>query len=286
MAHLLTPFPPVKTAAPQLVTVHDVMPFEHPEWYPPSERWIFRRTAKLVLRRARRIVVPSVYMADRLVALLDVDSARIETVPHGVSGTFASVQSEHDIAATCARFGVEPGRFAVCVGWVATRKNLIPLIRAMAELPGQRIPLLLVGPDGHGAETVDAEIARLDGTVRVLRTGFLSDAETAALVRGAAVLLHPSLGEGFGLVPLEAMAVRTPVIAARASSVPEVVGHAAILIDQPMEPKAWGDALMDVLGSTELRAELAAAGERWAATFSWERAAKAMLQIYDDVARD
>ncbi len=261
------------------------MPFEHPEWYPASERWIFRRTAKLVLRRARRIVVPSVFMADRLVALLDVDPARIEAVPHGVSGTFTSVQPDHDIAAICARFGVEPGRFAVCVGWVSTRKNLVPLIRAMAELPGEAIPLVLVGPDGRGAETVDAEIARLDGSVRVIRTGFLSDLEAAALVRAAAVLLHPSLGEGFGLVPLEAMAVRTPVIAARASSVPEVVGQAAILIDQPTEPKAWGDALMELMGSTERRAELAAVGERWAATFSWERAAKAMLQIYDDVAR-
>jgi glycosyltransferase involved in cell wall biosynthesis len=226
------------------------------------------------------------YIADRLVALLGVDSARIETVPHGVSGTFTSVQPEHDIAATCARFGVDPGRFAVCVGWVATRKNLIPVIRAIAQLRSERIPLVLVGPDGHGAETVDAEIARLDGTVRVLRTGFLSDEETAALVRGAGVLLHPSLGEGFGLVPLEAMAVGTPVIAARASSVPEVVGDAAVLIDQPLEPKAWGDALMDVMGTTERRAELAAAGEQWAATFSWERAARTMLQIYYDVARD
>lgn len=285
VAHLLHTFPPVRTAAPQVVTVQDVFPIEHPDWYPRSEQWTYRRGLALALRRATRIVVPSSYTADRLSELFDVAPARIAVVPLGVSGTFTSVQSDEDINAGCSRFGVEPGRFAVCVGAVSTRKNVNVLVRAVAQLPGGALPLVLVGADGHGAASVEAEIARLDGAGLVIRTGYLSDDETAALVRGAAVIAHPALAEGFGMVPLEAMAAGTPVIAARMSSIPEVVGDAAVLVDEPTEATAWADALSGVMGSAERRRELVAAGERRAASFSWERTAKTMLEIYEDAAR-
>jgi glycosyltransferase involved in cell wall biosynthesis len=134
-------------------------------------------------------------------------------------------------------------------------------------------------------ETTEAEIARLDGTVHVHRTGYLPDAETAALVRSAAVLVHPALAEGFGLVPLEAMAAGTPVITARVASIPEVVGEAAVLVDEPDRPGAWADALMEVTGSSERRKALVAAGEARAAAFSWQRTARTMLDLYRDVAR-
>src|SRR5205085_10843889 len=123
-------------------------------------------------------------------------------------------------------------------------------------------------------------IARLDGKARVLRVGYLPDADAAALVRGAAVLAHPTLGEGFGFVPLEAMAAGTPVVAARTSSVPEVVGDAAILLDDPADPRAWADAVIELVGDHQRRAELAAAGKQRAAAFSWRRTAQAMLDIY------
>jgi glycosyltransferase involved in cell wall biosynthesis len=285
VVHQLRPFPPIRTAAPQVVTLHDLLALEHPEWFPRSERWTNRRSIELAVRRAVRFVVPTAYVAGRVASMLDLDPARIEVVPLGVSGTFARARSDQEIVATCARFGVEPGCFAVCVGAVSTRKNVIALVQAIGLLGGDQIPLVMVGPDGYGAETVQREIARLDGTARVIRTGYVSDDEAAALVRGAAVLAHPALGEGFGFVPLEAMAAGTPVIAAGVSSIPEVVGDAAVLVDQPTEPTAWADALIDVVGSAERRRELTGAGERRVAGFSWERTARTMLEIYRDAAR-
>ena len=285
VVHGLYPFPPIRTSAPQLVTVHDAMPLEHPHWYPPSERWIYRRSISLALRRASRIVVPSKFVARRLTALLGIDPARIAVVQLGVSGTYTRARSPGDGWAACARLGVEPGRFAICVGAVSTRKNLIPVIRAIADPSAAGLPLLIVGPDGYGVERTEAEIARLNHGARVKRTGYLPDEQTAALVRSAAVLIHPALEEGFGLVPLEAMAAGTPVIAARVSSIPEVVGDAAILVDEPTKPRAWADALMEVTGSVERRDALATAGTERAAAFSWQRTARTMLELYRDVAR-
>lgn len=284
--HLIQPFPPIKTVAPQLVTVHDLFPLEHPDWYRRSEQWTYRRSMMLVLKRAERIVVPSEYVARRMEDLLDVPRTRVDVVPLGVSGVFARAQSEEAIETSCARFEVARGQYAVCVGAVSTRKNLVPLVRAFAHLPAsERVPLVMIGPDGHGVDAVDAEIATLDGGARVRRTGFLPDSEAAALVAGAAVLLHPALGEGFGFVPLEAMAARTPVIAAAVSSIPEVAGDAALLVDAPTEPEAWASAISGLLGDPERRAAMAAAGQQRAGAFSWGRSAHRLLDIYADVAR-
>jgi glycosyltransferase involved in cell wall biosynthesis len=209
----------------------------------------------------------------------------VEVVPHGVNGTFTVPVSDGEIEACCRRFGVDPGRFAVCVGAITTRKNLITLVRAVGQLDSTEVRLLLIGGDGHGAAAVDAEIARLNGRGGAVRTGYLPDRDVAALVRGAAALLHPALAEGFGMVPLEAMAVGTPVVAARVGSIPEVVGGAGILLEPPAEPSAWAAALTEVLGSEQRRQELSAAGTSRAAAFSWSRTANTMLELYHDAAR-
>jgi glycosyltransferase involved in cell wall biosynthesis len=285
VAHLLQPFPPVRTRAPQLVTVHDLFPIEHPSWYSSSERWTFRVSIELLIRRRVTVVVPSQYVAERVGSSLDVEPSRVRVVPLGVSGTFSDGGSAGDIARVCRRFDVSPDRFAVCLGTVSTRKNVIALVRAMAKLAGSGLPLVMIGPDGHGAREVDAEIARLDGRCRVVRTGFLPDADTAALVQAATVLLHPALGEGFGLVPLEAMAVGTPVIASRISSVPEVVGPAAVLVDEPTEPAGWAQAMADLLGDEDRRSALARAGAERARQFSWAETARRMVDLYRELAR-
>ena len=283
--HLLYPFPPARSAAPQVVMVHDVMPFERPEWYPRSQVVVYRRTMRVVLRRASRVVVPSEHVARRLTATLEVDPALVSVVPEGVSGAFSANGSTEDVHGICARAGVEPGRFAVAVGHVSARKNLIPVIRAMAEVGGGSLPLVIVGGDGHGAAAIDAEIQHARRRTLVRRLGYLPDDQVATLVKHAAVLVHPAMEEGFGLVPLEAMAVGTPVIAGRVSSIPEVVGDAALLVDRLGDPAAWADAISQVIGSADRRMALASAGPARAAQFTWDRAARAMLDIYRDVGR-
>lgn len=284
VTHLLQPFPPVRTRAPQLVTVHDLFPLEHPSWFSWSERWTFRRSIELLAGRAATLVVPSAYVAERVTGLLGIEPSRVQVVPLGVSGAFSAAGSEGIIRDVCRRFGVAPGEFVVSVGAVSTRKNVIALVRALANLGGAGPTLIMIGPDGQGSRQVDAEIARLGGGSRVLRTGFLPDADAAALVQGAAVLLHPALGEGFGFVPLEAMAVGTPVIASRISSVPEVVGDAAVLVDEPTDPASWAHALTELMADDDRRAALARAGAERAARFTWADTAWRMLALYREAA--
>ena len=185
----------------------------------------------------------------------------------------------------CRRFGVSPGAYAVCVGTVSTRKNVVTLVRAVAGIQGPGVPLVMIGPDGHGSDLVDAEIARVSGQARIVRTGYLPDADAAALVQGAAVLAHPALGEGFGFVPLEAMAAGTPVIAARISSVPEVVGDAAVLVDDPTDPTPWAEAMTEVVQDEQRRTALVAAGAERVRRFSWDETARRMIDIYQQAAR-
>lgn len=284
VVHLLYPFPPARSRAPQLTTVHDLMPLEHPEWFPASEPPIYRRCIALAERRASRIVVPSQYVASRFAALRHLAADRVTAVPLGVTGTFVALADDGvDDGAVCRRFGVEPGGYAVTVGAVSTRKNLTALVRGLAALDDP-LPLLVVGPDGFGAAEAEAEFDRLRAAVDVRRTGWLPDAEVAALVRCAMLLVHPALEEGFGMVPLEAMAVGTPVIAARVSAVPEVVGEAAALVDRPTDPAAWSAALAELAGSPELRETLRAAGSRRVEGFSWRQTASRMLELYAELA--
>jgi glycosyltransferase involved in cell wall biosynthesis len=154
----------------------------------------------------------------------------------------------------------------------------------MARLPDADFALVMVGPEGYGAEAVSAELARGDRSNRVVRAGYLSEPDMAALVLAAAAVVHPALAEGFGLVPLEAMAAGTPVIAARSSSIPEVVGDAAVLVDEPEDPSAWATALSEVIDGADRRSSLAAAGRRQAAKFSWQRSGERMLELYRDTA--
>jgi alpha-1,3-rhamnosyl/mannosyltransferase len=284
LVHLVQPFPPAPAHAVELVTVHDMFPFEHPEWYRRSERWTYRRSMALALRRASRLVVPSAYVAGSVQSMLGVDPERIEVVPEGVSGTFLGSLTDSETEATCARFGVTPGRFVICIGAISIRKNQLALVRAMAQLRDSDLALVMVGPQGYGAEAVSAELARGDGSNRVVRAGYLSEPDMAALVLAAAAVVHPALAEGFGLVPLEAMAAGTPVIAARSSSIPEVVGDAAVLVDEPEDPSAWATALGEVVDSADRRRSLAAAGKQQAAKFSWQRPARRMFEIYREAA--
>ncbi len=258
--HLPVALGPWRAPVPLVVTVHDVLALEHPGWYSRANALQQRLAVRRLVRAARRVIVPSRWTADRLVAVTGADRERIRVVPWGVDARFSP-------AAVPA-----PERpYVLAVGTLQPRKGLDALLDAMDGLDHR---LVVAGARGWHDEAL---FARLQDRATV--TGRVSDDELLALLRGADALVHASPYEGFGFPPLEAMACGTPVVAVRRSSVPEVVGDAGELA----EPGELGAALRRVLGDPARQAELRERGRERAREFSWERCAAATVDVYREV---
>ena len=142
----------------------------------------------------------------------------------------------------------------------------------------------MAGPPGWGEDALTEAVAASPARGRIVRTGWLDQRDLAALMAGAAVLAYPSLYEGFGFPPLQAMQAGVPVIATRAGSLPEVLGNGAILVE-PREPDALAAALDACLGDEALRGRLVAAGAAWAGRYSWQRCGEGLEALYRDAAK-
>ena len=281
LVHALHAWAPVPTVAPLVVTIHDVMPLRHPDWYGRVERWSFRRAIDHAADHAALVVTDSATEAANLLAQTRLDAQRIRVVPLGVGDEFRARPALAVREAVCDRHGVRPGRYLVAVGAVSTRKNLLVVLEALARLPGGP-GLLVVGPRGHGAEAVEAQARARHLEDRVRFTGYVDREDVPVLVGSSLALVHPSRDEGFGLTPLEAMATGVPALVADRGSLPEVVGDAAVLLDAD-DPEAWAAAIERVADDPEHRASLIAAGTRHQAAFTWARTGAATVSLYDEL---
>lgn len=280
LVHVLYPFAPVPTAAPRVVTVHDLLPLRFPDWFGRVNAAKFRRAADVMVRRATHVIADSALVAGQVRDTLGVDATRITVVPLGVAPAFRHRLPEPRRLEVCARYGVTPGRFFIAVGYVSLRKNLLTTLRALAAAGGHvRLPLLLAGPAGRGAGDVRREIDRLGLGDRVIVSGWLAEQDLAALVASATALLHPATHEGFGLPPLEAMAAGTPVVASTGGAVPEVVGHAGVLLDHD-DVDAWADALVRLAGDADFATTLRTKGLVQSAPYTWERTATETVAVH------
>jgi glycosyltransferase involved in cell wall biosynthesis len=275
--HCPGPMIPVRTSLPLVVTVHDVLAWRSPELFSRSgaaqQRLLVSRAAK----RADRIVVASEFTRRELVDLVGVSPERITAVPLGVDRRFQPIESEPMQLAH--RFGIPPVPFVLWVGTPEPRKNLSTLLRAFG-LVRRRAPetlLVVVGMDRVADQALERELKRLDNSI--LRPGFVTDDDLVALYSATACLVFPSLNEGFGLPPLEAMACGAPVVASNRSSIPEVVGDAGILVDAT-DPDDIADGIERILLSEETAAHLRARGIERAKQFSWDRCAELTAATY------
>jgi glycosyltransferase involved in cell wall biosynthesis len=218
-----------------------------------------------------------------VIARLGVPPERVQTVYCGVDPCFVPMPAD-EVAAFRQRKGL-PERFVLFLGTIEPRKNVRRLINAFAQLltssPRETSDLYLVVAGGKGwlSEPVFARVEELGLKDRVHFPGYVPEAEKALWYSAATCFCYPSLYEGFGLPPLEAMACGLPVITSNASSLPEVVGDAGLTVP-PEDPAALSDALHQMVVNPTLRAELAQAG-RWRATrFSWAKAARQTVGVY------
>jgi glycosyltransferase involved in cell wall biosynthesis len=281
LLHSLTPAVPVPTRAPFVVTIHDLLTLQHPQWYSPFARWTVGTSLRNAAQHAAHVITPTEVAARDAQDVLGIGRDRITVIAEGVDGRFSHPIDPATIAATCARFGLTADRFVVAVGEIGPRKNIPVLVEAIAagDLKGPGPVLAVVGGDGSVAATVRALAERRGVADRIRWTGRVDDADLCALVQGARALAHPSLYEGFGLTPLEAMAAGTATAVSTAGSLPEVVGDAAVLID-PTDVAGWSMTLGRLLADEAWAGELAERGRRRAAGFSWPAAARQTWTVY------
>lgn len=284
LVHSLHAWAPVPTSAPLVVTVHDVMPLRHPDWYSAGERWSCRRALSQAAERAAVVIADSATEGHNIATHAGIDPARVRVVPLGVGNEFRVRSPEHLSAEVCARHGVEPGTYLVAVGAVSARKNLEVVLQALARLRprGSASPeLLVIGPAGHGSARAREEVERLGLADRVRFAGYVAHEDVPVLVGSASGLVHPSLDEGFGLTPLEGMAAQVPVITSDGGSLPEVAGPGATVV-RAGDVDGWAAAISD-LEDPERRVAAVASGDSHQRNFTWDRTARETASIYREV---
>lgn len=278
--------PPTGHMRRTVLVVHDLAFEVYPQTAPQiDERWR-RRFAKAV-RSCGAVIVPSVSARGDLVARHRVPEERVHAIPHGVDAAAFAAVPDAEVERVRARFGIK-GPYVLFVGGLEPRKNLPALVRAFA-LSGVDATLVIAG---GRVRWFPAEEARVWAAVRslseparsrVVLTGYVSDEDKHVLLAGAEGLAYPSLYEGFGFPVIEAMAAGTPVLTSNVSSLPEVAGEDALLVD-PTDPSAIGDGLRRLLGDTQLRERLIGPGRARAAGFTWEATARRTAEVLRSVA--
>jgi glycosyltransferase involved in cell wall biosynthesis len=274
-------FPFKVRAARTVLTIHDVTILLFPQWHPAARLRLMGQALAPAAARADRIVTPSHYTRHDVLKLLPVDPERVVVVPGGIDPIFTP-RGEAEVATRLAPLGLRPDDYLLFLGTIEPRKNLSRLLEAV-ESAGREIGVLvLAGGQGWNNAAIRDAIVRLTRAGRARDLGYVPDDLRRPLLAGARAFVYPSLYEGFGLPPLEAMACGTPVLTSNVSALPEVMGDAALYVD-PEDVSALTAALRRIWGDAALRADLRARGLARATMFSWDRTARLTLEVYRSV---
>jgi glycosyltransferase involved in cell wall biosynthesis len=260
-----------------IVTIHDLTPVRFPEFHLLSNRFTIPQLRKR-LARADRVIVPSASTGSDLQDFGIVSPDKVRVIPLAAVSGFRPL--DRDIAALSA-LGLEPG-YILNVGALEPRKNLPRLVEAYRFLKDHykiSCKLVLAGPRGWKDSDIFQVVQRLKLSDSVVFTGYVSSEILNLLYNHASLFVYPSLYEGFGLPPLEAMASGCPVAVSKSSSLPEVVGDAGVYFD-PIEAEEMALAIFRVLDSHEFRSKLVERGLARSRQFSWSKTAAATNQVY------
>jgi glycosyltransferase involved in cell wall biosynthesis len=264
---------------PVVFTAHDLGYLHYPAKHPLFGRLYLDWSTRYSANMARRVIAHSKATAHDLMALYGIPQEKIRVVYSGVDEMLKPVRDEQQIAALRAKLGIA-GPYVLHVGSIQPRKNLMRLVEAYAQIMDsvEGLRLVLAGRLGWGYRPLLRRIRQMGLSERVLLPGYVPEADLPTLYSGAAVYAFPSLYEGFGFPALEAMACGTPVVCANASSLPELVGDAALTV-APTETPALADALRRVLLDADLRDRLVSRGLERAERFSWEASTRATMDV-------
>ncbi len=273
---------PLAVRRPRVVTVHDATFFTDPQVHTTVKGPFFRAATRIALRGASGCIVPSQATADELVRVAAADRRRLYVAHLGVDTEVFAPPSQAAVDSVRHLLGLDSGtQYIAFLGTHEPRKNLPELIRAWVDVctrVAAAPALVLAGGSGWDDE-LTAAISTVPAHLRLIRPGYLPIDQLAGLLGGAAVVAYPSLGEGFGLPVLEAMACGAPVLTTRRLALPEVGGD-AVEYTEP-DRASIAEALSRLLGDPGRRAELRARGLSRAAEFTWEACALAHLPAYE-----
>jgi alpha-1,3-rhamnosyl/mannosyltransferase len=253
----------------------------YPDAHPPERVRALNKYFPAGLAQARLILTPSEFIKRELVEVFGVAPERIRPVLLGAEPSFQPMSAGQTQAVMTAN-GLVHGHYLLGVGTLEPRKNLALALQAFMRLsPALRrqYPLVLVGMKGWNTSALERQIEPLVAAGEIRQLGYLPRADLAAVIAGATALVYPSIYEGFGLPPLEAMACGVPVIVSNVSSLPEVVGDTGVLID-PQDVDGLTAAMQQVLASPELRQSLSQKALARSATFTWARCVDQTVAVY------
>jgi len=266
---------------PSVINIHDLSTVFYPQHHTRLHRLYASVALPRMARRARAIITGSEAARQDIITHLRISSDKVRAIHNGVNhALFFPRDRAESQQQVLQRLGI-PAPYVLAVGTLEPRKNLIALLRAVAQLPADTPPLVLVGARGWGHSPLFDEVQRLGIASRVRFTGFVDDDLLPHLYSTALTFVYPSLYEGFGLPVLEALACGAPVITSNTSSLPEVVGSAAVLID-PRNAPELAARLSQLLLDADSRAALSALGPAQAARFTWQRTAQRTLEVYTE----
>ena len=279
-------FLPFNFDGPTVITAHDLSWIRFPETHPGERVAVMNELFPKALERADHVLTDAAYVRQEIIDMFGIAPERITSVPLGARSIFHT-RGEDDCRSVLGKRSLDYRGYVLCVGTLEPRKNLELAIRAYVGLPAsfrQRRPLVIVGMKGWLTSGLESLMQPLVVTGEIRPLGFTSEATLAALYAGALVLVYPSLYEGFGLPPLEAMASGTPVIVSDRSTLPEVVGPAGVQIAAD-DDAGLREALLRFDEDPTFWEQRAEASLAQASQFSWERCARETLAIYRSVVK-
>lgn len=269
---------------PSIITVHDLSWIRYPEMHPIARVRAMDKYFKPGLDRASLILTDSEFVKRELIDVFNVKPERIRPVLLGVEALFHPRSADETRSVLDAN-GLLHGQYLLAVGTLEPRKNLGVALQAFMRLNPQlrkRFPLVLVGMKGWHTSALEQQIAPLVAAGEIRQLGYLAREDLAKVIAGATTLIYPSIYEGFGLPPLEAMACGVPVITSNVSSIPEVVGDTGVMI-APDDVDGLVEAMKTMLAAPELRADMARKALVRSAQFTWANCVTQTVDAYRSV---
>lgn len=288
LTHFFNYYVPPFVRGKKVVTVHDMVIRACPETVRKKTLWFLRRTLKKSIRRADCIITDSEFSKKEILKYYNVPMEKISVVYCGVdTKRFKPLENKETLEQVKEKYGIR-GDYFLYLGTLEPRKNLVRLVQAYAKAKQGRedFPyLVLAGGKGWMYEEIFQTVKTLGLDKEIIFTGYVEDGEVPVLMGGAFAFCFPSMYEGFGMPVLEAMACGTPVLTSKDSSMEEIAGRAAVLVDA-LSTDSIAESLGMLYEKEELRKELTRKGMLNIKGYTWETAGEQLMQVYQDLVKD